>query len=68
MAHGVEWVFGIPISRTAARERVQLNPKHEGKPPRVVGLFGLAMMNIVAIAGLRDLPQMATYGVGSIFF
>jgi len=26
------------------------------------------MINIVAIASLRDLPQMATYGVGSIFF
>ena len=35
---------------------------------RVLGLFGLAMINIVAIASLRDLPQMATYGVGSIFF
>ncbi len=68
MAQGVEWVFGIPICRTAARERAQLNPKHEGEQPRVVGLFGLAMINIVAIASLRDLPQMATYGVGSIFF
>ena len=35
---------------------------------RVLGLFRLAMINIVAIASLRDLPQMATYGVGSIFF
>lgn len=26
------------------------------------------MINIVAIASLRDLPQMATYGLGSIFF
>ena len=43
-------------------------PKHEGEQPRVVGLFGLAMINIVAIARLRDLPQMATCGVGSIFF
>ena len=36
--------------------------------PRVLGLFGLAMINIVAIASLRDLPQMASYGVGAIFF
>ena len=36
--------------------------------PRVLGLFGLAMINIVAIASLRDLPQMASYGIGSIFF
>ena len=40
----------------------------EGGDARVLGLFGLAMINIVAIASLRDLPQMATYGVGSIFF
>ena len=26
------------------------------------------MINIVAIASLRDLPQMASYGIGSIFF
>ena len=37
-------------------------------PKRVLGLFGLAMINIVAIASLRDLPQMASYGIGSIFF
>ena len=36
--------------------------------PKSIGLFGLAMINIVAIASLRDLPQMATYGIGSIFF
>ena len=36
--------------------------------PRALGLFGLTMINIVAIASLRDLPQMATYGIGSIFF
>ena len=36
--------------------------------PRVLGLFGLAMINIVAVASLRDLPQMASYGIGAIFF
>ena len=36
--------------------------------PRVLGLFGLAMINIVAIASLPDLPQMASYGIGAIFF
>ena len=40
----------------------------ENEQPRVLGLLGLTMINIVAIASLRDLPQMATYGVGSIFF
>lgn len=35
---------------------------------RVLGLFGLAMINIVAIASLRDLPQMASYGLSLIFF
>ena len=41
---------------------------NEIAPPRVLGLIGLAMINIVAIASLRDLPQMASYGIGSIFF
>jgi putative glutamate/gamma-aminobutyrate antiporter len=44
---------------------MQTKPQAE---TRVLGLFGLAMINIVAIASLRDLPQMATYGIGSIFF
>jgi putative glutamate/gamma-aminobutyrate antiporter len=44
-----------------------MTSKEKGEA-RVLGLFGLAMINIVAIASLRDLPQMATYGVGSIFF
>jgi putative glutamate/gamma-aminobutyrate antiporter len=33
-----------------------------------IGLFSLAMINIVAIASLRDLPQMAKYGLSSAFF
>ncbi len=33
-----------------------------------IGVFSLAMTNVVAIASLRDLPQMATYGLGAIFF
>lgn len=33
-----------------------------------IGLFSLAMINIVAIASLRDLPQMAKYGLSSVFF
>lgn len=40
---------------------------NDSTQPRVLGLFGLAMINIVAIASLRDLPQMASYGIGSIF-
>ena len=36
--------------------------------PLRVGVFSLAMMNVVAVASLRDLPQMATYGLGAIFF
>ena len=33
-----------------------------------IGLFSLVMINVVAVASLRDLPQMATYGVGALFF
>jgi len=33
-----------------------------------LGLFSLTMINVAAIASLRDLPQMAEYGVGCIFF
>lgn len=35
---------------------------------RVLGVFVLAMMNVALIASLRGLPQMAVYGLGSIFF
>ncbi|MBG79742.1 MAG: amino acid permease [Phycisphaerae bacterium] len=53
-----------PESRQPSAD--QANPATP--PTRVLGLFGLAMINIVAIASLRDLPQMASYGIGSIFF
>jgi len=33
-----------------------------------LGVFALAMINVAAIASLRDLPQMAKYGYGSVFF
>ena len=33
-----------------------------------LGVFSLAMINVAAIASLRDLPQMAKYGWGSVFF
>jgi len=33
-----------------------------------LGVFALAMINVAAIASLRDLPQMAKYGCGSVFF
>jgi len=46
---------------------LQLVARDVATPPRVLGLFGLAMINIVAIASLRDLPQMASYGIGAIF-
>ena len=34
----------------------------------LLGPFALAMINVAAIASLRDLPQMAKYGTGCIFF
>lgn len=33
-----------------------------------IGVFSLTLLNVIAIASLRDLPQMATYGLGSVFF
>ncbi len=33
-----------------------------------IGVFSLTLINVIAIASLRDLPQMATYGLGSVFF
>jgi len=33
-----------------------------------LGVFALAIINVAAIASLRDLPQMAKYGCGSVFF
>ena len=33
---------------------------------RVLTPFGLTMLIIIAIASLRDVPQVATYGLGSI--
>ena len=33
-----------------------------------IGIFSLTLINVIAIASLRDLPQMAIYGLGSIFF
>ena len=37
-------------------------------PSSLLGPFVLAMVNVAAIASLRDLPQMAKYGTGCIFF
>ena len=34
----------------------------------MLGPFALAMINVAAIASLRDLPQMAKYGIGCVFF
>lgn len=38
------------------------------KPPRVIGIFALAMIAVAAIISLRNLPLTANYGMGSIFF
>ncbi len=38
------------------------------EPSAKIGLLPLTLINVIAIASLRDLPQMATYGLGSVFF
>ena len=35
---------------------------------RVLSVFTLAMINVAAIASLKNLPVTAEYGVGSVFF
>ena len=40
----------------------------EKAPEPSLGVFALAMINVAAIASLRDLPQMAEYGAGCVFF
>ncbi len=37
-------------------------------PKRTLGIFTLAMINMAAILTLRNLPEMAMYGLASIFF
>lgn len=43
-------------------------PRPDTVPAHSLGIFSLAMINVAAIASLRDLPQMAKYGAGSVFF
>ena len=38
------------------------------KPARMLSVFTLTMINVAAIATLRDLPAMAVYGLSSIFY
>lgn len=35
---------------------------------KILGVFALAMINVAAIISLRNLPMMASYGLGAIFF
>ncbi len=37
-------------------------------PRRVISVFVLAMLNVAIMASLRNLPLVASYGLGSIFF
>lgn len=38
------------------------------KQAATISVFGLAMLNIVAVLSLRGLPAIAEYGLGSIFY
>jgi putative glutamate/gamma-aminobutyrate antiporter len=46
------------------------NPPARQNDKRVatISIFGLAMLNIVAVLSLRGLPAVAEYGLGSIFY
>ncbi|RFA06715.1 amino acid transporter [Subtercola boreus] len=43
-------------------------PKRTVKQVATISIFGLAMLNIVAVLSLRGLPAVAEYGLGSIFY
>jgi len=40
-------------------------PAHEPRLKRVIGVFGLTMMNVATVASLRNLPYAAEYGAAS---
>lgn len=37
-------------------------------PPKILGIFGLAMINIIAVDSLRSVPAGAEYGFSLVFF
>ena len=45
-----------------------LTTKAKVKSTATITIFGLAMLNIVAVLSLRGLPAVAEYGLGSIFY
>lgn len=44
------------------------NPSKPPSSPHKLGVFALSMINVAAIATLRDLPAMAEYGLSSIAY
>ncbi|MDX8431654.1 MAG: amino acid permease [Candidatus Algichlamydia australiensis] len=38
------------------------------KPPRIIGIFTLAMINVAVIASIKNWPLTAEYGFSSLFF
>jgi glutamate:GABA antiporter len=41
---------------------------HSSKSRRVLSVFVLAMLNVSVMASLRNLPLVASYGLGSVFY
>ena len=56
------------------RESVSVHPVHgpdtasgnDGKPPKRLSLFVLAMMNVAVVVGLEGLPTMSNFGLSLI--
>ncbi|QDU74564.1 Glutamate/gamma-aminobutyrate antiporter [Bremerella volcania] len=44
------------------------DPSRAPRTPHKLGVFALSMLNVAAIATLRDLPAMAEYGLSSITY
>ncbi|WLP85492.1 putative glutamine/gamma-aminobutyrate antiporter GadC [Mycoplasma seminis] len=57
--------------KTAAAQNANgttANANAQPKTKKVLSLFSLVLMNIVAVVSLRGLPAEAEYGLGSIFY
>jgi putative glutamate/gamma-aminobutyrate antiporter len=53
---------------TATNTPLASPPKSKATKAASISIFGLAMLNIVAVVSLRGLPSIAEYGLASIFY
>ena len=56
------------MSENTTKTDIPAVPKSGIKTTRALSVFTLTMINVAAIATLRDLPAMAVYGLSSVFY